>query len=137
MRRQVEAKKDYKLILKDRFSNPQGKAFELKAGLNELECPAFGGYYQSEDNERFFIYEGEGVLELEIECVKEYNFENINMTFLDFYLGNHKHHKNADESDKKIIENFLTLFNLNEMLEKPKIVPPFYAAILARIFNND
>lgn len=136
MSRIVNFSKDYELVLKDRFGNPQGEFITYKKGENELEIPSHAGYYQSKNNERFFIYEGDGVLELESECIKEYNFENLNIVFLDFYLINQQHHAQADESDRKIVENFTMLFNLNEMCEKAKIVPSYYEKTLERLLGD-
>lgn len=136
MKRAVNFGKDYELVLKDRFGNPQGEFINYKAGLNELEIPSHAWYYQSKDNERFFIYEGEGELELESECTQDFNFENVNVVFLDFYLANQKHHKNADESDRKLVEKFVILFSLNELCEKAKIVPPYYEKLMNAILGE-
>lgn len=138
-KRVVSVAKDYELILKDRFGNALDKKFVLKAGKNELEIPQNCGYYQSLQNERFFIYEGEGELDFEKECTQKYDFEKLNVCFLDYFLGNSqkKHHENADENEKKLIESFVKLMEFNEKCEKPKIVPPYYAAALTLIFVKD
>lgn len=39
-------------------------------------------------------------------------------------------------SAKKASGGFCVLFSLNEMCEKPKIVPAYYAAILDKIFGE-
>lgn len=136
MKRAVRFKRDLELVLKDRFGTALDEFKPYKAGLNELEIPAHCGYYQSKNNECFFVYDGDGELELESECVKKYDFENLNVKFLDFYLGERKHHAHADESEKRLVEDFCVLFSLNEMCEKPKIVPAYYAAILDKIFGK-
>lgn len=135
-KRVVNTAKDYELILKDRFGNALDKKFVLKAGKNELEIPQNCGYYQSVQNERFFIYEGEGELDFEKECTQKYDFEKLNVRFLDYFLGNlqEKHHENADENEKKLIKSFVELMEFNEKYEKPKIIPPYYAAVLTLIF---
>ena len=139
MKRVVNSAKDYELILRDRFGNDLDKKFTLKAGKNELEIPAHCGYYQSLENEFFFIYEGEGELDLESECVQKYDYEKLNYRFLDYFLGSacKKHHANADENERKLIESFVKLMDFNEKFEKPKIVPPYYAAILTLILAKD
>lgn len=133
-KRVVNTAKDYELILKDRFGNSLSKKFILKAGRNELEIPYDNGYYQSIDNERFFIYEGEGELDFKSECTKQYDFSKLNVKFLDYFLGNFqkKHHKNADENEKKTIESFVALMDFNEKTGN-KITPPYYTSALTII----
>lgn len=131
-KRVLNLAKDYELILKDRFGNSLSKKFVLKAGKNELEIPCENGYYQSTDNERFFIYDGQGELDFENECTKQYDFSKLNVRFLDYFLGTQKHHKNADENEKKVIENFISLMELNEKFGN-KITPPYYTAALTLI----
>lgn len=136
MTRKIKFERDLELVSKDRFGNTLLPFKMYKAGLNELEINAHCAYYQSKENKCFFVYDGEGELDLERECTKKYDFEKLNLAFLDFYLGERKHHKNADESDRALIEDFCVLISLNEMLEKPKIVPAYYAAILDKIFGK-
>lgn len=137
-KRVVNCAKDYELILKDKFGNALSRKFILKAGKNELEIPQKGGYYQSLDNERFFIYDGEGELDFENECGEEYEFTKLNIKFLDYFLGHFqtKHHFNADENEKKLIEKFIALMDFNEKFKKPKIVPPYYTSTLTLIFAS-
>lgn len=135
MKRIVNSTRDYELFLRDRFGNTLDKKIILKAGKNELEIPAHCGYYQSSQNEFFFIYDGAGELDLESECLKKYDFEKLNVRFLDYFLGNSckEHHKNADENERKVIESFVELMNFNEGFDEPKIVPPYYTMILTLI----
>ena len=139
MKRVVNSARERQLILKDRFGNALDKVFTLPAGKSELEIPEHCGYYQSLENEFFFIYDGAGELDLERECVQKYDYEKLNVRFLDYFLGNgcKKHHKNADENEQKLIESFVKLMDFNEKFEKPKILPPYYAAALTLILAKD
>lgn len=121
----------------DEFQKMQNTFFDEQIGqkqarANELEIPCENGYYQSVDNERFFIYDGQGELDFENECTKQYDFSKLNVRFLDYFLGTQKHHPNADENEKKVIENFISLMELNEKFGN-KITPPYYTAALTLI----
>lgn len=135
MKRKILNNKDYELVLKDKFGNNLGLFFTLKAGENELEIPFNNGYYQSKNNEQFFIYDGDGVLNFESECIKKYDFEELNLHFLDYFLGNGEHDKNADSVDIKLIDDFFELLNFNETQEKAKITPPRYDFLLGKVFK--
>lgn len=131
--------KSYELILKDKFGNDLSSFKRYTCDTNEdgeevatkfsLEIPQKDGYYQSKDNERFYIYKGEGELDLS-ECVK-WDFEKLNVVFLDFYLTQNRHNFAADEVDRASIERFCE-FN-TKYGESKKIVPPYYEKILTQL----
>lgn len=135
MKRTIQNAKDYELILKDRLGNALSKPFFIKSGKNELEINAKKQYYQSKEGEKFFIYEGEGILDFENECTKEYNFERLNFHFLNLFLGSGKHHKAADENDIKIINDFLALLEFNEKNHN-KIKPFYYERITNKLLKG-
>ena len=136
MKRVVNFATAKKLIKRDKFGTNLSEWVEFEAGKNELDILDKDAYYQSKTNERFFVYDGEGELELESECIKQYDFEHLNVFFLDFFLANQKHHKDADKTDKKLIDEFVTLLNSQFESDKPKFLPPYYAAIQAKLLNG-
>ena len=137
MKRQVKAAKSYELVLKDRLGNTISKPFFLQVGLNELETNLKKEYYQSNENEKFFIYEGIGILDLEKDCIQEFDFERLNFHFLNYFLGKNKHHKSADENDKKIINNFLSLLEFNLKNPTKYIKPFYYERIEKKLFDEN
>lgn len=135
MKRAINNAKDYELILKDRLGNAISKPFLIKKGKNELEINAKKQYYQSLEGIKFFIYEGDGILDFENECIKEYDFERLNFHFLNTFLGSGKHHKAADQNDIKIINDFLALLEFNEKNHN-KIKPLYYERITNKLFGG-
>lgn len=136
MTRIVNFSTSKKLIKRDKFGTNLSDFVEFSAGKNELEILDNAAYYQSKQNERFFIYGGNGELELESDCVKRYDFEHLNVFFLDYYLNNLKHHKNADKADKKLIDEYVALLNAQLESDEKKIIPPYFAAIQAKLVNG-
>lgn len=133
--RQINFSEDIELIFRDKFGNDLAKFQKFQKGENELIIPSKDGYYQSKTNKQFFIYEGEGVLEFPSDCLKKYDFEHLNLVFLDYYLINNKHHPNADKFDKKQIKDYLELYEKHENGDF-KINPPFFDEIEEKLLNG-
>lgn len=129
MNRIVYFDKDLELIMRDKFGTNLSDFIDFKAGKNELIVLDKDAYYQSKQNERFYIYDGFGELNLQKDCVKRYNFEYLNPIFLDHFLATSKHHKQADDIDKKLIDEFIFLFDKHLNGDK-KILPPYFNEII-------
>ena len=136
MSRIVNFNADKMLIMRDKFGTNLSDFVEFKAGKNELKILENTAYYQSKENERFFVYDGTGELDLEADCQKCYDFSHLNVVFLDYYLTHLKHHPNADEVDKRLIDEFVSLLDSQLKSEVQKITPPYYSAIQARLVNG-
>lgn len=65
-----------KVFLKDRYGNTRAQ-INLKQGENALETTQSGFYYESEEGLRFFVYEGEGVLDFG-DCLLQIDFSELN-----------------------------------------------------------
>lgn len=136
MSRIVVFKTPKRLIIRDKFGTNLSEFVEFKAGKNELKILDKDAYYQSKENEQFFVYDGVGELDLEVDCKKRYDFEFLNVFFLDYFLAQAKHHQNADETDKKLVEEFVELLNTHLEEKTQKIIPPYFAAIQAKLVNG-
>lgn len=136
MNRTVNFKNDKTLIMRDKFGTNLSEFVEFKAGKHELKVLDKDAYYQSKKNEQFFIYDGNGELDLEDDCKKRYDFEHLNIVFLDYFLSHLKHHPDADKVDKKLIDDYISL--VDEQLEsgQKKIIPPYFSAIQAKLVNG-
>ena len=124
-----------KLFIKDRFGNLKGETLSLKQGLNELEILPLGEYYQSEANERFFIYEGQGALE-SAHALKRYDFYYLNISFLDEFLKNGVFDKNADEFDQRLIKEFVEVYELNINKGSDYLLPPFFTQAQKKLLGG-
>lgn len=132
MTRKLNFQSDIELKLRDKFGNDLTKFKKFLAGENELKVPSKDEYYQSKDNQQFFIYEGDGVLEFPSDCLKRYDFEHLNLVFLDYYLIHQKHHPNADSYDKKQISDYIYLSNNND----GKIKPPYFDEVESKLIDG-
>lgn len=133
--RDILFKQNHTIILKDKFGNDLSKPFEVEKGQSALKIPLKDGYYQNAKGEKFFIYDGKGELIFEEDCTTEYDFSHLNFHFLNTFLGTNKHHKNADEKDKKLIKSFCELLEKNLNNPNKTIKPPYFAAIENKLFN--
>lgn len=131
--RTIKFSKEKMLILKDKFGGDITDFKKFYEGENALYITN-SGYYQSRENERFYIYEGSGELNLN-ECRTRYDFTGLNLVYLDFYLSNLKHHESADKADRDIIELYAEL--LNKHLEgDTRIKPPYFEEIQQKLLKG-
>lgn len=129
MNRIVYFHKDLQLIARDKFGTNLSDFINFKAGKNELMILDKDAYYQSKDNERFYIYDGVGELDLRKDCIKKYAFEYLNPAFVDHFLATTHYPRLADKSDKRLIDDFLFLFDKHLRGDK-KINPPYFEEII-------
>ena len=138
--REITFETSKELVLKDKFGNDlsEWKIFKLEktgsgAEISQkftLEIPQKDSYYQSRENERFFIYDGVGELKLS-ECTEKWDFSEINLPFLDYFAAKGEHEPSADDKDKELIEKFMDFQSkFGTDFEKLKIKPPYYKFIL-------
>lgn len=128
MKRKVNYQgKGLKLYAKDRFGNVMDiEPLSLRKGEIELEILKNEAYYQDDENVILYLYKGNGILEYE-NTLKKYDFEYLNVAFLDEFLSTNKMPQNADNFDQRLIKEFLEVYALNEK-KKDYILPPFYEA---------
>lgn len=86
--------------------------FVLKQGKNELPLTQRGFKIQDSYKNIFYIHEGFG--ELEWGCVtKKYDFSKLEPYLLDFFLYNGEYHAHTTEAEKRLINEFVEVYELN------------------------
>ena len=138
--REITFETSKELVLKDKFGNDLSEWKSYKCEKNAdgaetatkftLEIPQKDSYYQSRENERFFIYDGTGELKLS-ECTEKWDFSEINLPFLDYFAAKGEHEPSADDKDKELIEKFMDFQStFGTDFDTLKIKPPYYKFIL-------
>ena len=131
--RTIKFEEAKELILRDRFGNDITDFVKFETGENALFITN-SGYYQAKNNQRYFIYDGEGDLNLN-ECKKCFDFTNLNLFYLDYFLSNLKHHDSSDKADRELIELYAEL--LNTHLEgDERINPPYFSEIQQKLLKG-
>lgn len=85
-----------------------------------------------ENKKEIFIYEGEGELPLE-EALKPYDFKGLDIKILDFYLQEGHYPFKTRHKQKRLIDDFVSVYEQNNTLSYT-IIPPFYEDILESLF---
>lgn len=121
-----EAQKAY---LKDRYGNSRAQ-INLKQGENALETTQSGYYYESEEGLRFFVYEGEGVLDFS-DCLLQIDFSELNPYQIDkaiFY---------GDSSEDKNLSVFIKIYEKNITKNARYLIPPRFLELENAILHNN
>ncbi|KAA6225935.1 MULTISPECIES: hypothetical protein [unclassified Campylobacter] len=113
---------DCLIFFKDKYENTIFKQV-LKNGENELKICKFGEFYENLEKKRFYIYAGEGNLEY-TDSLKAYDFYNLNVFLLDEVLN--KINIKIPKNDKKLINDFLEVYEINANKGYLYINPPFF-----------
>jgi hypothetical protein len=134
MTRSVIFADEIELIKRDKFGTNCSEWQKFTAGTHNLDILDKDFYYQSRENERFFIYDGVGDLKLS-ECTKKYDFEKINVIFLSHYIANDEHHADADAVDKALIEDYAELYD-KFVKGDESINPPYFKELEQKLVNG-
>ncbi len=86
--------------------------FELKRGENELPYTQRGFKIQDAYKNIFYIHEGFGTLEWN-EATSKYDFSRLEPYLLDFYLSEGVYHPHTSEGEKRLIYEFVEVYELN------------------------
>lgn len=120
-----EAQKAY---LKDRYGNTRAQV-NLKQGENALETTQRGFYYESEEGLRFYVYEGEGVLDFS-DCLLQIDFSELNPYQIDkaiFY---------GESSEDKNLSDFIKIYEKNITKNARYLIPPRFLELENAILHN-
>lgn len=121
-----EAQKAY---LKDRYGNARAQ-INLKQGENTLETTQSGFYYESEEGLRFYVYEGEGVLDFS-DCLLQIDFGLLNPYLIDktiFY---------GDSSEqRKDLSDFIQIYEKNITKNARYLIPPRFLELENAILHK-
>ncbi len=134
MTRSVIFANEIELIKRDKFGTNCSEWQKFTAETHNLEILDKDFYYQSRENERFFIYEGTGTLDL-TQCTKKYDFEKINVYFLSHYIAKGEHHADADDVDKALIEDYAELYD-KFVKGDESINPPYFKELEQKVVNG-
>lgn len=118
-----------KAYLKDRYGNSRAQV-NLKQGENALETTQSGFYYESEEGLRFFVYEGEGVLDFS-DCLLQIDFSLLNPYQIDkaiFY---------GDFSEDKNLSVFIKIYEKNITKNARYLIPPRFLELESAILHNN
>ena len=122
-----EAQKAY---LKDRYNNTRAQ-INLKQGENALETTQRGFYYESEEGLRFFVYEGEGVLDFS-DCLLHIDFSELNPYEIDktiFY--------STPTYTKSQLGIFMQIYEKNITKNARYLIPPRFLELESAILHNN
>ena len=120
-----EAQKAY---LKDRYGNTRAQ-INLKQGENALETTQRGFYYESEEGLRFYVYEGEGVLDFS-DCLLQIDFSELNPYQIDkaiFY---------GESSEDKNLSDFIKIYEKNITKNARYLITPRFLELESAILHN-
>lgn len=120
-----EAQKAY---LKDRYGNTRAQV-NLKQGENALETTQRGFYYESEEGLRFYVYEGEGVLDFS-DCLLQIDFSELNPYQIDkaiFY---------GESSEDKNLSDFIKIYEKNITKNARYLITPRFLELENAILHN-
>lgn len=120
-----EAQKAY---LKDRYGNTRAQV-NLKQGENALETTQRGFYYESEEGLRFYVYEGEGVLDFS-DCLLQIDFSELNPYQIDkaiFY---------GESSEDKNLSDFIKIYEKNITKNARYLITPRFLELESAILHN-
>ena len=92
-----------------------------------------GGEYFVFDNMRFYVIQGEGALYY-LDCVKAYDFENLEAECLEQFLLTGKQIR--DYKQRELIKDFLTIDTKNIQKGKMYLLPKNYEALQIRIIGG-
>ena len=93
----------------DKYENKIEK-LELNNGINNLAVLQSGLSYKDSLGNKFLVYPCESTLSFEI-AKKCFDFSNLNVYFLDYYCTFLKHHNNASDRDRELVQSFIECFN--------------------------
>lgn len=102
---------DNKARILDIYDKEWGE-FMLKRGENELPYTKRGFKIQDSYKNTFYIYEGVGTLEWN-EATYSYDFSRLEPYLLDFYLRCGKYHPHTSEGEKRLIDEFVAVYERN------------------------
>ena len=119
-----------KCFLKDRYANTRAE-FSLAQGINALEISPQGFYYKTQKGLKFFVYEGEGILDFSDAC-QEYDFSSVDFSKIDnaLFFATTKG-LNAEE------KAFLALYDKNASKNARYLIPPRFLDIEQQILSGD
>lgn len=122
-----EAQKAY---LKDRYGNARAQ-INLKQGENALEITQSGFYYESEEGLRFFVYEGEGVLEFS-DCLLQADFSELSPYEIDrtIFYGTPTYVKSP-------LDIFMQVYEKNLSKNARYLIPPRFLELESAILHNN
>ena len=122
-----EAQKAY---LKDRYGNSRAQ-INLRQGENALEITQSGFYYESEEGLRFFVYEGEGVLEFS-DCLLQIDFSELNPYEIDrtIFYGTPTYIKSP-------LGIFMQVYEKNLSKKARYLIPPRFLELESAILHNN
>ncbi|CAM3303924.1 hypothetical protein [Helicobacter labetoulli] len=92
-----------------------------------------GGEYFVFDDVRFFVIAGEGALYY-LDCVKAYDFENLEAEYLEQFLLTGKQPR--DYKQRELIKDFLYIDTKNIQKGKMYLLPKDYEALQIRIMGG-
>lgn len=121
-----------KAYLKDRYGNARAQ-INLKQGENALETTQSGYYYESEEGLRFFVYEGEGVLEFS-DCLLQFDFGLLNPYEIDkaIFYGR------IDSSERaKSLSDFMQVYEKNIAKNARYLIPPRFLELENAILHKN
>lgn len=119
-----------KAYLKDRYGNARAQ-INLKQGENALETTQSGFYYESEEGLRFFVYEGEGVLDFS-DCLLQIDFSELNPYEIDrtIFYGTPTYIKSA-------LGIFMQVYEKNITKTARYLIPPRFLELENAILHNN
>lgn len=122
-----EAQKAY---LKDRYGNTRAQ-INLKQGENALETTQSGFYYESEEGLRFYVYEGEGVLDFS-DCLLHIDFSELNPYEIDktIFYGTPTYIKSP-------LGIFMQVYEKNITKNARYLIPPRFLELERAILHNN
>lgn len=119
-----------KAYLKDRYGNARAQ-INLKQGENALETTQSGYYYESEEGLRFFVYEGEGVLDFS-DCLLQIDFSELNPYEIDktIFYGTPTYIKSP-------LGIFMQIYEKNITKNVRYLIPPRFLELENAILHNN
>lgn len=119
-----------KVFLKDRYGNTRAQ-INLKQGENALETTQSGFYYESEEGLRFFVYEGEGVLDFS-DCLLQIDFSELNPYEIDktIFYGTPTYIKSP-------LGIFMQIYEKNITKNARYLIPPRFLELESAILHRN
>lgn len=126
--REVKNTRDTTLTLILKSSYGKCKAKYTLEPQQVVQLPIYNGLDKLIDfasKKEMFIYDGEGELDIEY-CFKKYDFRKLYAVEIETFLVTQKYIERTHFRQKKKIQDFIEVLNLNAENQKYMLIPPFY-----------
>lgn len=129
--RKVKNTRDTPLTLILKSSYGKCKAKYTLEPQQVVQLPIYNGLdklIESTSKKEMFIYDGEGELDIEY-CFKKYDFRKLYAVEIETFLVTQKYIERTHFRQKKKIQDFIEVLNLNNESGIYMLVPPLYESL--------